>query len=112
MATRPFDPRPFFVVITMTPVEARDPYRAAALGPFSTEIDSTSSGLMSLIALPKSVPPFGLPPRLAFETGTPSTTNSGLLFPRMEFAPRIVSFVEPPCVPEPVTVRPETLPAS
>ena len=75
---------------------------------------------MSLIALPKSDPdiwpnvrsPVGLPPRPAFDTGTPSTTNSGLLFPRMEFAPRIVTFVDPPCVPAPVTFNPDTLPAS
>ena len=62
--------------------------------------------------MPPREPPFGLPGRAALDTGTPSTTNNGLLLPRIELAPRIVSFVEPPCVPEPVTLSPDTLPAS
>ena len=40
---------PVFVVISITPLPALDPYNAAALGPLSTEIDSTSFGLMSVI---------------------------------------------------------------
>ena len=36
----------------MAPFAARDPYRAAALGPFSTVIDEMSFGLMSCAVLP------------------------------------------------------------
>ena len=37
----------------MTPLPALEPYNAAALGPLSTEIDSTSSGLISEIIPPE-----------------------------------------------------------
>src|ERR1035437_132610 len=122
-AVRNFEPllAPCFVVITMTPLAARDPYNAAAFGPFNTDIDSISSGLMSLITLPRSRPDdaelvndptLNDPSRLSLETGTPSTTNSGLLSPLIELDPGIVILVEAPGVPEPVTVMPETLPAS
>ncbi len=36
--------RPFFVVITITPFDARDPYCAAAEASFSTSMDAMSSG--------------------------------------------------------------------
>ena len=48
-----------------------------------------SSGLMSFSALPKSklvlLLENGAPPRLAFDTGTPSTMNNGWLLPVIEF---------------------------
>ena len=40
----PLVPLPDLVVIKITPLLAREPYKAAALAPFSTVIDSTSSG--------------------------------------------------------------------
>ena len=43
---------PFRVVIRTTPFAAREPYRAAAFGPFSTFTVSTSSGLRSDMTLP------------------------------------------------------------
>ena len=42
----PVVPRPLLVVIKMAPSFALEPYRAAAVAPFSTVIDSTSSGLI------------------------------------------------------------------
>ncbi len=48
-------PRPllaFLVVIMMTPLAAREPYRAEAAAPFNTLMDSMSSGLISAAALP------------------------------------------------------------
>ena len=103
---------PFLVVIMMTPFAARDPYRAAAFGPFSTDMVAMSAGLMSLIALPRSYPEFESPPRSAFEIGTPSTMNTGWLLPVIEFAPRMMMFDDPPCVLGAVIVTPETLPSS
>jgi len=35
---------PFLVVMMMTPFAARDPYKAAALGPLSTDMDAMSLG--------------------------------------------------------------------
>jgi hypothetical protein len=49
---------------------------------------------------------------LSLLTGTPSTTNSGWLLPLIEFAPRMVIFVEPPVVPASVMLTPATLPWS
>ena len=43
---------PFLVVITTTPLAAREPYSAAALGPLSTVSDCMSSGLRSERTLP------------------------------------------------------------
>ena len=40
---------PFFVVMTMAPLAASEPYKAAAAAPVKTDIDSMSSGLMSAI---------------------------------------------------------------
>ena len=47
-------PLPDFVVIKITPAFAREPYKAEAAAPFNTEILSISSGLILLIASPKS----------------------------------------------------------
>ena len=44
--------RPFFVVMTMAPFEAREPYSAAAFGPLSTVSEATSSMFRSAMALP------------------------------------------------------------
>ena len=38
---------PLFVVTEMTPLPAREPYKAEAAAPFTTSIDSTSSTLIS-----------------------------------------------------------------
>ena len=43
---------PCLVVIIIAPLEARDPYKADAAGPFNTETDSISSGFKSLALLP------------------------------------------------------------
>ena len=82
-------------------------------------IVAISSGLRSLITLPKSSPPppvlpepFGLPPRLTFRIGTPSTIHSGSLLPVIEFDPRMRMFADPSCVPAPEMITPDTLPAS
>ena len=48
----PFTVEPFLVVISITPLPALDPYKAAAFGPLRTEIDSTSFGLISEIPPP------------------------------------------------------------
>mgnify|MGYP006873323148 CR=1 FL=1 len=50
-----FLPQLFFVVIITTPLAAREPYSAVAEAPFKIVTDSTSSELISLAALPKSV---------------------------------------------------------
>ena len=47
-ATRPTFP--FFVVITIAPLDALLPYNAAAAAPDKTDIDSMSSGFISAIA--------------------------------------------------------------
>ncbi|MPM55605.1 hypothetical protein SDC9_102402 [bioreactor metagenome] len=46
--------RPVFVVIKMTPFPALEPYKAAADAPFSTDMLSISSGLISDKPLPIS----------------------------------------------------------
>ena len=46
---------PFLVVINITPLAALEPYNAAAFGPFNTEIDSISAGLISVIPPPVTV---------------------------------------------------------
>ena len=44
-----------------TPFAAREPYRAEAAGPFSTDMDSMSSGLMSITRLAEVVADFEEP---------------------------------------------------
>ena len=74
---------PFLVVITITPLDPREPYNAVAAAPLRTLTVSISSGLMSIAPLPKSYPP--LPPPLELEisllTGVPSTINNAWLLP-------------------------------
>ena len=48
---------PDLVVIKITPLLARIPYKAAAVGPFNTVTDSISSGLILAAPLGKSLPP-------------------------------------------------------
>ena len=52
---------PFFVVIRITPLPALEPYKAAELGPLSTDIDSISLGLISEIPPPVSYTHLTLP---------------------------------------------------
>ena len=52
MVVTPSAPRPDLVTISTTPLEARDPYSAAALAPRSTVIDSMFEGSMSWAMLP------------------------------------------------------------
>ena len=78
----------------ITPLAASVPYSVAADGPFTTSIDSISSGFRSVIA-PAVHPelyclgPIRLPPPLVFSTRTPSMIMRGelswdrLLKPRM-----------------------------
>ena len=70
---RPWEP--FLVVMRITPLEARLPYRAAEAASFRTVIDSISVGFKSAI----------LPPN-----GTPSITYSGLEEPFTVPLPRIM----------------------
>ena len=56
----PLPATPFLVVITIAPLAARDPYNAAALGLFSTVMETISSGFMLLIPSPPCKPPFSL----------------------------------------------------
>ncbi|MMZ70979.1 hypothetical protein D1872_341850 [compost metagenome] len=65
----------------ITPFAALEPYNAAAVAPFRTEMFSISSGLRSCIMFPISLP--ALPLIVADELksvlsiGVPSTTYSG-----------------------------------
>ena len=78
MTPNPLDFVPFFVVIKITPFPALDPYNAAALGPFKTDIDSISSGLISTVVLPRSYPLYAEAVEgLSSVKGTQSTINNG-----------------------------------
>ncbi|MNI56398.1 hypothetical protein D3C73_1113970 [compost metagenome] len=91
------------MVITIAPFPALEPYRAEAAPPFSTDILSMSSGLISPRPPPISVAGFHMslflspfpfiPPRKLF-IGTPSTMINGWLSPVNELFPRSVIFVE------------------
>ena len=107
--------RPRFVVTTITPFRARDPYSADAAAPLRMLMFSMSSGFRSCARLPTSAPPVtisvSVPANEEFEIGTPSTTNSGSLALAMEFTPRITILLDPPTVPDCcVTRTPATLP--
>jgi len=107
--------------MTITPSAAREPYKAAAAAPFSTDMDSMSSGLMSMTRLPKveavlvipSVPE--LPPMtVELSYMIPSTTKRGWLSrPSLaELPPRMIMVEpEPAEPPDWVTLTPATLPA-
>ena len=109
-----FLPSAFFVVMRITPCEARLPYRADAAGPLSTDRLSISSGLMLDIPSPRSNPPhWSELSKLVLSIGTPSTTYSGWLLPVSSVLPRSITRVEP-AGPVAVldTVSPATFPAN
>src|SRR5690606_37400025 len=85
-----------FVVIKITPLAARDPYKAAAGPPFRTEMLSMSSGLMLVRPSPISRPPYvpGVP-WLALLIGIPFITYNGWLFPLSEPLPRMITRLGP-----------------
>ena len=90
---------PFLVVITMAPLAASEPYKAAAAAPVRTDIDSISSGLISAIGslAPResnSVPPLFV--ERPEKMGTPSITYKALDDCIMDFVPRITTFDTPP----------------
>src|SRR5258708_38962163 len=73
----------------ITPVEAAVPYSAAADGPFTTSMDSISSGLMSLIRL-GFVPPIPmLEELLSAVMRVPAATDSGSFVGGRLLVPRI-----------------------
>ena len=85
----------------MTPFPALNPYKAAAFGPFKTEIDSISSGLRSEAPFGRSTPPpEPASPKLRLLIGTPSTTYSGSLLPVIEELPLNTILEEAPTLPE------------
>ncbi|MNR03506.1 hypothetical protein D3C85_1194010 [compost metagenome] len=105
---------PFLVVIITTPFAASLPYKAAADGPLNTEIDSISSGLM--FEIPSPVCPMPVNKSLGWVLvnegmGIPSTTYNALLFPEIDFVPRITTLALPPTPEElALMVTPATLP--
>src|SRR5256714_9252313 len=81
---------PCLVVISTTPFAASVPYSADAAGPFTTSIDSKSSGFKSLMRLggaqPTSQTPderFWLLTRIPSRKYTGSLFREGLVVPRM-----------------------------
>ena len=100
------DPFPFFVVIRITPLEALDPYIAAAEASFSTENDSMSFGFSRSSGL-------DIAPPAPCAIGTPSITISGSFEAFSEAAPRMRMREPEPGPPSPgVTSRPGTFPLS
>src|SRR5690606_33203768 len=109
---------PFLVVIITTPLAAWLPYKAAAEGPLSTEMDSMSSGLR--LEMPSPVCPAPENTSLGCMEdnegkGIPSTTYSALLALAAalnDLVPRNITRVLPP-MPEALLlmVTPATLPA-
>ena len=82
MTPNPCPAVPFLVVIIITPLLAREPYKAAADAPFKTLIDSISAGLIEDIPSPESNPHVSALPsepcervvEYVLSIGTPSTT--------------------------------------
>src|SRR5690606_13643805 len=108
------DLEPFFVVITITPDAALEPYSAVAEPPWRIVIDSISLGLISFPLLPKSKPPFkSVEPICPLLMGTPSTTYRGWLDPPKEVKPRMIIRVEAPGAPDAEVIStPGTLPCN
>src|SRR5690606_42113385 len=102
---------PLLVVISTTPLPAREPYRAAALGPFKTLMLSMFSGFKSEMGFPKSTR-LSLPTWLMLfselATGAPSITNRGWLSFTSDLVPRMVIRTDEPAPPEEVMVTPGT----
>ena len=103
---------PFLVVMTMAPLDAFSPYRAAAAAPVKTDMLSISSGLMS--AIPSEVPreSNSFPPSPpALSIGIPSITYNTLLDCEIERIPRITTLEAPPTPDEDaLMLTPATLP--
>ena len=86
---------PFFVVIKITPLAAREPNKIEAEASFSTSIDSMSSGFISESGF-MAIPPA---PKAELLTGWPSITMSGWALELMEATPRTLIRTAPPGVP-------------
>ena len=101
--------RPFLVVIRITPLEAREPYKAVAAAPFNTDIDSKSSAFRFFRSLPQSCPAPVFVTSLSMII--PSITKIGWLLPPKEVLPRMMIRCED-CGPElPMLIcTPATLP--
>src|SRR5258708_20291712 len=79
---------PCLVLITTTPFAASVPYSADAAGPFTTSIDSKSSGLRSLMRLGGAHPTSHTPDdRFWLVTRIPSRKYTGSLFSEELFLP-------------------------
>ena len=97
-------PSPFFVVIKITPLAAREPYIAVADASLSTTKEAISLGLIkeSGLAAP-AIPPLS--------KGTPSTTIKGSFDALIEVPPLILKVLPPPGEPSfEVIFNPATLP--
>ena len=104
---------PVFVVIKITPLEALAPYNADADCPFSTVMDSTSSGFRLPMPSPASPPPHSPAlPRWVLSIGIPLITKRGAPEPFILGFPLRRSFTVP-WGPElvPATFKPATRPA-
>src|SRR5687768_12903035 len=101
--------RPRLVMIWITPVEASAPYNVAAAGPFTSSMDSMSSGSMSC-RRSYICPPVKntAPPPVA--TRTPSTYSSGSLLSEIDDTPRTRIWLEVPDDPDALSIEtPATL---
>ena len=114
-------PAPFLVVIITTPSLAREPYKADAVAPFSTVIDSMSSGLIEenpsppseLLTCPDLAPNPPPNPKVVLSIGTPFTIISGWFTLLKEDWPRILILVDPPGpVPMVEIFTPESFPCN
>ena len=86
---------PLFVVITITPFPAREPYKEEAEAPFTISIDAISCTLIS--AKPPS-------------TKIPSMMIKGNCVAKKPVGPRITIPAPPPGRPEFITATPATFP--
>src|SRR5256885_10034388 len=81
---------PCLVLITTTPFAASVPYSADAAGPFTTSIDSKSSGFRSLMRLGGAHPTSQIPEdRFWLVNRMPSRKYTGSLVSERLFVPRI-----------------------
>ena len=107
----------------IAPLDASEPYKAAAAAPFNTVMDSISCGLRSFPLDAKSrfrteylsVPPIHIliGSKVELFIGTPSITYRGWLLPDMEVMFRNTTVVDDPGAPPvEVTFIPETRPCN
>ena len=95
------DACPFFVVITITPLEPEVPYSEVAAAPLSTLILAMSSLFKSINLLETEVPAVEEPElRDSLLDLTPSITISAWLFPIIDVTPRTIILDPPPTDPE------------